>query len=696
MPRIQGETAAPVEPRKPALDLSCLPSGPNVKEIEGRLREGGWRGGFQDLRQLLIHCSTHDNAGEFFESVLVMLDRAATDVSEWEAGEWNESAAAELRVIEHIYKRTGNSAQAYRFLKAASQRSPFDMSLRGAVAAGASSVRDKIELYKAMVEDLEMWADGEKKEKMLCMVNHNLGLLHHMDLNDLATAAVYYERSIENDRESSSVVNLATIKRELGFALEARQLIAASIPPWTITKHQNLINTEFYVAPAGTDAVSSSKRMEELRAVTSALQRSIDAHLPAHHLKVTADCRAERERPLHVSFLSSNLVLHRAFLEPLLRDFDRERLHVEVWTKFSQVSSLGGKRVLNSILAIPDVTWHDMDGQGTEEIANSFLEAPTDILVEMGRHTAGNALLLVSQIKPAPIAVTWVGGAMATSGVSTMDAIICDAHHCPEGVGIERYFTERIYRMPHAYAPFAPDDHLGEIPIRDSPMVANGYVTFGSKNKFSKINAETVELWASILQRVPGARMHIQTMHFTLEAEKRVRGLFKDNKINMDRISFEGTLQKKQWLDSFNDIDIMLDTWPYCGGLTTLHALYMGTPVVTLCKESGPYWGCHSSAYVRTIMEDGSLVEKLSSKDYDSSQQWKWAATTERDYIQTAVALATKKGTHGKGGVRMAHQREAIRDALLASPIVTAQFTRDFEQVLSSIWQDLACPLEVA
>ena len=396
-----------------------------------------------------------------------------------------------------------------------------------------------------------------------------------------------------------------------------------------------------------------------------------------------------------MSFISSNIVLHRAFLEPLLRDYDRERFHVEVWAKFSSSASLGGKELLDSILAIPDVRWHDMDGMATDELTNSFLEAPTDILVEMGRHTAGNALLLVSQIKPAPLAVTWVGGAMVTSGVSAMDAIICDRHHCPEGVGIERYFTEKIYRMPHVYAPYAPDAHFGELAIRDSPMVENGYVTFGSKNKLSKVNAETVALWATILQRVPSARMHIQASGLTTESEERVRGLFKENKIKLDRITFEGTLLKKDWLDSFNDIDVMLDTWPYCGGLTTLHALYMGTPVVTLCMESGPYWGCHSSAYVRTMMEDGSLVEKLASKDYDSSQQWKWAATTERDYIQTAVALASKKGTHGKGAVRMAHQRQAIREALLSSPIATPQYTRDFEQALTSIWTDLACPVEV-
>lgn len=32
----------------------------------------------------------------------------------------------------------------------------------------------------------------------------------------------------------------------------------------------------------------------------------------------------------------------------------------------------------------------------------------------------------------------------------------------------------------------------------------------------------------------------------------------------------------------YNDMDIMLDSWPYCGTITSVECLMMGVPIVTL------------------------------------------------------------------------------------------------------------------
>ena len=39
------------------------------------------------------------------------------------------------------------------------------------------------------------------------------------------------------------------------------------------------------------------------------------------------------------------------------------------------------------------------------------------------------------------------------------------------------------------------------------PSDANSFVTFGSMNRFAKINARVVEVWARIRRRVPDARL---------------------------------------------------------------------------------------------------------------------------------------------------------------------------------------------
>ena len=53
----------------------------------------------------------------------------------------------------------------------------------------------------------------------------------------------------------------------------------------------------------------------------------------------------------------------------------------------------------------------------------------------------------------------------------------------------------------------------------------------------------------------------------------------------MERIDFEGDSPYEDYLKRLQDVDIMLDTYPYTGGSTTLDALYMGVPTVTLYGE---------------------------------------------------------------------------------------------------------------
>jgi predicted O-linked N-acetylglucosamine transferase (SPINDLY family) len=68
------------------------------------------------------------------------------------------------------------------------------------------------------------------------------------------------------------------------------------------------------------------------------------------------------------------------------------------------------------------------------------------------------------------------------------------------------------------------------------------------------------------------------------------------------------------------DMDIMLDTYPYTGGSTTLDALYMGVPTVTMYgKRRGTRFGY-------SILNSVGLEEL--------------AVSTREDYIKRVVSLA--------------------------------------------------------
>ena len=51
----------------------------------------------------------------------------------------------------------------------------------------------------------------------------------------------------------------------------------------------------------------------------------------------------------------------------------------------------------------------------------------------------------------------------------------------------------------------------------------------------------------------------------------------------MERVELEAG--DERYMERYLDVDIILDTYPYTGGSTTLDALYMGCPIVTLYGE---------------------------------------------------------------------------------------------------------------
>ena len=49
--------------------------------------------------------------------------------------------------------------------------------------------------------------------------------------------------------------------------------------------------------------------------------------------------------------------------------------------------------------------------------------------------------------------------------------------------------------------------------------------------------------------------------------------------------SYAGSTPHQEHLAAHGEVDVMLDTFPQSGGITTLDALLMGVPVVTLLGE---------------------------------------------------------------------------------------------------------------
>jgi protein O-GlcNAc transferase len=125
------------------------------------------------------------------------------------------------------------------------------------------------------------------------------------------------------------------------------------------------------------------------------------------------------------------------------------------------------------------------------------------------------------------------------------------------------------------------------------------------------------------------------------------------------RVRLYGPANHYEFLETYNQIDIALDTFPYNGGTTTTEAIWQGVPVVTLW---GDRWVSRTSA---SILRAGNLG-RFVNHDLDG-------------YIAQAIALANSPD-------ELPGLRRSMRDNLRASPVCDGEtFARNMERIYSSI-----------
>jgi predicted O-linked N-acetylglucosamine transferase (SPINDLY family) len=281
------------------------------------------------------------------------------------------------------------------------------------------------------------------------------------------------------------------------------------------------------------------------------------------------------ERPLRIGYVTPPYSERAAsyFLEPVFAAYDRAQFHVTCyWTRDYPLSHPGYKRWRSYPDRNRDVK-HLSDAALAELIRNDEI----DILVDTAGHTIGNRLLVFAR-KPAPVQVTYIGY-QETTGLKTIDYRISDGYADPPGT-TEAFFTEKIIRLPRAgYCYRAPEEkpEVGPLPAR-----SKGYMTFGSTNRVSKMTPETVEAWSRVLKSVPGSKMIIRADGLSIGMlQRHVREMFASHGIDPERLELLGKAGMREYLETFQRIDLVLDCFPFNGHTVSCHALWMGVPVVS-------------------------------------------------------------------------------------------------------------------
>jgi len=287
------------------------------------------------------------------------------------------------------------------------------------------------------------------------------------------------------------------------------------------------------------------------------------------------DNRPDPERPLRIGFVSGDLRNHALvpFIEPLLeRIAGRTGLVLHAYYTYPVHDAVTER--LRGHMAI----WRDVAGLGDAALEALIRADGIDILIDLAGHTAYNRLPVFAR-KPAPVQASWIGYP-GTTGLAAMDYYLTDRAILPPGQ-YDHLFTEKLVHLPIT-APFQPA--AGAPDLVPPPMLQTGHVTFGSFNRLSKISRDVVGVWAGLLRAVPDARLLIAGL--PEHGHEALQPWFDQEGIAPERLRFYRRSGMFDYLALHNEVDICLDTFPYSGGTTTLHAMWMGVPTLTLAGET--------------------------------------------------------------------------------------------------------------
>jgi predicted O-linked N-acetylglucosamine transferase (SPINDLY family) len=311
----------------------------------------------------------------------------------------------------------------------------------------------------------------------------------------------------------------------------------------------------------------------------------------AHHYRFGQQCEAllrprwprhsnsrDPQRRLQVGFVSADLFHHAVatLFEPVLAHLARdENLSLHVYYNFTTEDHVT-QRLRGYV-----PHWHAVWGMSDDALAEQIRADGIDILIDLSGHTARNRLLTFAR-KPAPVQASWIGYP-GTTGLSAVDYYMTD--RCILPPEFDSQFVEKIVRLP-ASAPFLPP-HAAP-PVNSLPALHNGYVTFGSFNRLNKIDPGVITLWSKLLRALPDARMLVGAMPGDDESTRTVIDWFAQEGIARERLDLRPRVGVSVYMQQHHHVDICLDTFPYAGGTTTRHALWMGVPTLTLPGDKMP------------------------------------------------------------------------------------------------------------
>ncbi|KAB0242370.1 O-linked N-acetylglucosamine transferase, SPINDLY family protein [Microcystis aeruginosa EAWAG127a] len=289
-------------------------------------------------------------------------------------------------------------------------------------------------------------------------------------------------------------------------------------------------------------------------------------------------------------------------------------------------------------------------------IAEKINQDNIDILVDLDS-TTNNTTCQVMALKPAPIQVTWLG--FDASGIPAIDYYLADNYVLPADA--QEYYREKIWRLPNSYISVDGVEVAYPSLRRDDLGIPEDAINYLTVQTGVKRNPETIRLQLQILKAVPNSYLSIQGLSDAKSVEKLFFKVAEEEGVNYERLKMFPLYPTGIYRANLRIADVVLDTYPFTGGMTTLDVLWMGIPLVT---KVGQQWSSRNSY---TLMVNAGISEGI--------------AWSDEEYIDWGIKLGKDEQLRRKVIAKLDESRKT-------SPIWNArQFTKNVENAYRQMWQ---------
>ncbi|MGC1521663.1 MAG: tetratricopeptide repeat protein [Steroidobacteraceae bacterium] len=502
---------------------------------------------------------------------------------------------------------------------------------------------------------------------------NNLGNVHK-ELGEFTLAEAAYRSAVEaRPDDATALNNWGCLLRTMGRTLEAESTLrrGLQVNPRHSALHDNLGSV---LKDSGDldAAIGCFRRAVELDPGNPATHGNLAYALSFASLQADAvreECRrwndrfaaklhaASRGHPndrtparrLRIGYVSADFRDHcqSFFTIPLLSRHDHAAFEIFCYSSVERPDELTAR-----IQGMAD-RWRPVRPLDDEALALSVREDGIDILVDLTMHMAGGRPLLFAR-RPAPVQIAWLAYP-GTTGMGAMDYRLTDPRLDPPG--FDSHYSERSIRLPDSfwcYDPLTDQPQVNALPAPES-----GYVTFGCLNNPCKLTEATLQLWGEVMRAVPNSRLCLLAPEGPHRAGL-LRRLAAQG-IGAARVGFVPYRKRAEYLRSYHDIDIGLDTFPYNGHTTSLDSLWMGVPTITRVGETCVGRGGLSQLHQLELLE--------------------FAAESDSGVVAAAAMIAGDLP-------RLADLRRNLRARLERSPLMdAARFARAIETAYRDAWQ---------